>query len=224
MSTSLKWQKAEQLFHSGISLFEENRFEQALLELQTAEEYFRKLDAQGHPFAHSLSNGVTGLANALAMSGRCYHKLGNTKKAISCFETSLINSKFEKPKPFQAFTIVLYGDLAACYEKELARIDEQFTLTLLNQDSVIDTSFRFPFSLSKDAIPFARLYELAPERYPQFRDFYQRAKKQDAAIRKMSKSADEPSMKRMTVYVWGILFTIWAIYGVIMIEALFRRK
>ncbi len=84
------------MFENGYALFLEKRYVQALSELQRAEDAFRKLDARGHPFTIPLSNGVSGLANALALSGQCWQFLGNYEKAVLLYETSLINAKFEK--------------------------------------------------------------------------------------------------------------------------------
>jgi hypothetical protein len=88
----------------------------------------------------------------------------------------------------------------------------------------IDVSFRFPYSLLPDVIPVARLYELAPERYPHYKDYYQRAKERDTEIRRQSKTSDESAMKRTSIYVWSILAAIWAVYGVIVIKALVHSK
>jgi hypothetical protein len=80
------------------------------------------------------------------------------------------------------------------------------------KDLPIDPSYRFPFSLDKEAIPFARLYELAPDRYPQFGDFFFRAREKDAALRRTGKGADDTRMKKAGVTIWLILGSLWAVY------------
>ncbi len=102
MTLSLKRRAAESFYLNGYALFLEKRYMQAIAELQRAEDAFRKLDARGHPFTMPLSNGVSGLANSLALSGQCWQLLGNYEKAIPLYETSLINEKFEKKKPFRS--------------------------------------------------------------------------------------------------------------------------
>ncbi len=163
MPTSLKSRAAQQLYNAGFSLFQECRYEQALIELRRAEDAFRKLDVRGHPFNHVLPNGITGLANTLALSGRCHQRLGRIEKAIACFEASFINAKFERSKPFQVFVANLREDLLACYAREMDKLDEQTKLDITNRDIRVDTIYRFPFSLIREAILLARLYELAPE-------------------------------------------------------------
>jgi tetratricopeptide (TPR) repeat protein len=223
MSTSTKRRRAEDLYNSGRALFQEGLYNEALLELRRAQDAFRKWDALGHPFTSHLSNGISGLANALALSGLCYQKLGNFKAALTCYETSLINSKFEKKKALRDFKQTLAENIITCHEKILedAGGDRE---SFLARDPEIDISFRFPYSLPPDNIPFARLYELAPERYPRYKDFYQRAKKKDAEIRQLSKTSDESAMKRTSIYVWSILAAIWAVYGLIVMRALVHNK
>ena len=224
MSTSLTWRTAEELFNAGHALFEENRYEQAIVELRKAEEAFRKLDARGQPFNNTLSNGISGLANSLFLAGRCYQETGDIDHAITCYETSLINEKFEKAKPFRAFYAILRGVLIECYDLEREKIDDQTLQALLTQDVEIDPSFRFPFSLSSRSIVLARLYEFAPERYPHFKDFYVRAQKTDFTIRKKAgKELDESRMKRATISIWMILGLLWTIYSMIVVKALLPK-
>ena len=223
MSTSTKRRMAESMYNSGHALFQEGLYNEALIELRRAEDAFRVWDALGHPFADRLSNGISGLANTLALSGLCYLKLGNFKAALTCYETSLINSKFERKKALRHFKQMLAENLIICYEKTLegSGVDR---VSFLSRTPEIDISFRFPYSLPQDIVPFARLYELAPERYPQYKDFYERSKEKDAEIRRLSKTSDESAMKRTSVYVWGILAAIWIIYGLVVIEALVHHK
>jgi len=223
MSTSTKRRMAENMYNSGRALFQEGLYNEALIELRRAEDAFRAWDALGHPFATFLSNGISGLANTLALCGLCYQKLGNFKAALTCYETSLINSKFERKKALRDFKQMLAENLIVCYEKTLesAGVDR---VSFLNRTPEIDVSFRFPYSLTQDIVPFARLYELAPERYPQYKDFFERMKEKDAEIRRLSKTSDESAMRRTSIYVWGILAAIWVIYGLIVIKALVHDK
>jgi tetratricopeptide (TPR) repeat protein len=223
MSTSTKRRMAESMYNSGHALFQEGLYNEALIELRRAEDAFRSWDALGHPFADRLSNGISGLANTLALSGLCYLKLGNFKAALTCYETSLINSKFERKKALLHFKQILAENLIICYEKTLEGAGAE-RVSFLSRTPEIDVSFRFPYSLPQDIVPFARLYELAPERYPQYKDFYERAKEKDTEIRRLSKTSDESAMKRTSIYVWSILAAIWFIYGFIVIKALVHHK
>ncbi len=223
MSTSLKNRAAQQLYNAGFSLFQECRYEQALIELRRAEDAFRKLDVRGHPFNHLLPNGVTGLANTLTLSGRCYQRLGHTEKAIACFEASFINAAFERPKPFRAFIADLREDMIASYAQEMDKLDERTKLDIMNRGIRIDTIYRFPFSLTREASLIARLYELVPERYPQFKDFFVRVKEEDAALRRSDKGSDESRMKKASIYIWLTLGSLWAAYSVLVVRALFFK-
>ncbi|MGE5174148.1 MAG: hypothetical protein ACM3MD_10005 [Betaproteobacteria bacterium] len=223
MLISTKRRVAQQFYHTGFSLFQENRYEQALIELRRAGEAFRKMDARGHPFNHILPNGVTGLANSLALSGHCHQRLGNTQKAIASFEASYINARFERPKPFQTFVAGVREDLIACYAHGLDKFDQQTMLRTMVRDIQIDTTHRFPFSLTREAVPLARLYELAPERFPQFKDFFIRAKEKDAALRLSDKRSDESRMKKAGISLWVILGSLWAAYSLFMARAIFLK-
>ena len=223
MSTSTKRRMAESMYNSGHALFQEGLYNEALIELRRAEDAFRSWDALGHPFANRLSNGISGLANTLALSGLCYLNLGNFKAALTCYETSLINSKFERKKALRHFKQILAENLIICYEKTLEGAGVE-RVSFLSRTPEIDLSFRFPYSLPQDIVPFARLYELAPERYQQYKDFYERAKEKDTEIRRLSKTSDESAMKRTSIYVWGILAAIWVIYVFIVIKALVHHK
>ena len=213
---------AEQLYDAGFALFQEGRYEEALGDLNRAQEAFRQIDVKGHPFSNPLPNGISGLANTLFLQGRCCQQLRDYNNAVVFYETSLINSKFEKKKPFQAFQETLHENMAACYEKELETIDAATLAGLLKQEPKIDTAFSFPFSLDKDMIPIARIYELAPEHFRRFGDFYETARKRDAEIRDREKMSDITGKKKMGIYIWGILITVWAAYGLIVVKALLR--
>jgi len=223
MTTKLKRRMAQQLYDDGFSLFQQGNYEQAVAELRKAEDIFRTLDARGHPFSYSLANGVSGLSNTLALEGRCYLKLGDYRQAIPYYESSQINEKFEKKRPFQLFHSALRSEVASCYEKELEKIDPE-KLRALKQDPAIDISFLFPFSLPQELIPVARLYELAPERYPHIGDFYAATKKKDIKLRHMDKISDESAMKKLSFYIWGTLVSIWVAYGLFVLRTLVQRK
>jgi tetratricopeptide (TPR) repeat protein len=219
MTLFLKRRAGETLYENGYALFLEKRYLQALAELQRAEDAFRKLDARGHPFTTPLSNGVSGLANTLALSGQCWQLLGNYEKAVRLYETSLINAKFEKKKPFQTFMKTLQQNMLFCLQKKLECIDRTALQEMITQEPDIDVSYRFPFSLREDSILFARLYELAPDQHRQFKDFYTRARHKDAGMRRNDRSSDESSTKRMSVTIWGILFIITVVYIIVLIKA-----
>jgi tetratricopeptide (TPR) repeat protein len=216
MTLSLKRRAAVSLYENGYALFLENRFMQALAELQRAEDAFRELDARGHPFTIPLANGVSGLANTLALSGQCWQLLGNYEKAVRLYETSLINAKFEKKKPFQQFVTSLQKNMLFCYQQALERIDQNTLQRILTQEPDIDVYYRFPFSLREDTILIARLYELAPDHYGHFRDFYAGARLKDAGIRRSDRSSDEQTARRMSISIWGILFIITLVYFVVL--------
>ncbi len=224
MATSTKRRMAEEWFNAGRALFQEGRYNEALIELHRAEDAFRKQDARGHPFAGRLSNGVSGLANTLVLSGFCHQRLGIYKTAVTCYETSLINSKFEKKRALRNFRKTFSENLIVCYEKVLENAGGVDRQGLLNREPEIDISFRFPYSLSPDVIPIARLYELAPERYPQYKDYFQRAKEKDTEYRRLSKTSDESTMRKMSIYVWGIIVVIWMIYGLIAVKTMLQAK
>lgn len=213
---------AEERFNAGRALFQEGRYNEALIELHRAEDAFRKQDAPGHPFAVNLSNGVSGLANTLFLSGQCCQKLGDHKAALTYYETSLINAKFEKKRAFRAFMRQLSENMIFCYERTVEESGAGKRDLLLSTAPEIDVSFRFPYSLQPDLIPFARLYELAPERYPRYKDYFQRAKEKDAEYRRLSKTSDESTMRKMSIYVWGIIVVIWTIYGLIVVKTLLQ--
>ncbi len=223
MSTLPKRRMAEQLYDAGSALFQEGRYEEALGELNRAQEAFRQIDVRGHPFADPLSNGISGLANALFLQGRCCQKLGDYNNAVVFYETSLINSKFEKKQPFQAFQKNVHENMAACYEKELETINATTLAGLLKQEPKIDTAYTFPFSLDKDMILMARIYELAPERYRRFKDFYETARKRDAALRERESMSDIATTRKMSIYIWGILITVWVSYGLIVVKAFLHK-
>lgn len=218
MIFSMKRRTAESLYENGYALFLEKRYLQAFAEFQRAEDAFRKLDARGHPFTIPLPNGVSGLANTLALSGQCWQLLGNYEKAIPLYETSLINAKFERKKPFQEFKKTLQQNMLFCYQKKLELLDPKALQQLVMQEPDIDIYYRFPFSLREDTILIARLYELSPDEHRQFKDFYTRAQHKDAAMRRSDHNSDERAMKKMSISIWGILFVITAVYIIVLIN------
>jgi tetratricopeptide (TPR) repeat protein len=214
---------AKQLYDAGYALFQEGRYEESFRELNRAQAAFREIDVRGHSFFRPLSNGISGLANTLYLQGLCCQKLGDFNNAVTFYETSFINSKFEKSKPFQSFRESFRENMITCYEKELETIDASRLADLLMHEPKIDTAFVFPFSLNKDVIYIARLFELAPERFQQFRVFYERARQRDAEIREREKMSDVATTKKMSIYIWGILVTVWVAYGLIVVKALLHK-
>lgn len=223
-TSSVQRRSAEQFFKSGQALFNQGLYNDALGELNRAENAFRELDARGHPFSSPLSNGVSGLANSLALSALCCRKLGNYRSALAFYETSLINAKFEKKKPFRAFLKQINEEMNFCYEQICGAVSLEDRKSLLAREPEIDISFRFPYSLSPELVPFARLYELAPARHPDYADCYLRALRKDAEIRRQSKTTDDSTMKRMSISIWGILLMIWAVYAIIALQALMDKR
>ena len=223
MSTFSKRCTAIQFYNAGYLLFQERRYEHALIDLRKAEEAFLNLDAPGHAFSHALPNGVTGLANTLALIGRCYQQLGDTATALTSFETSLINAKFERQRPFRSFFRTLKEHMISCYAMNLEKIDDRTLHDILTREAAIDTAYRFPFSLSGEAFTIARLYELAPDRYPRFREFSVHAQQQDGLIRRTNKQSDESRMKKASIYIWVLLGSLWAIYSIFMAGTIFSK-
>jgi tetratricopeptide (TPR) repeat protein len=214
---------AEQSFNTGYELFQQNHYEQALVELQRAECGFRTLDARGHPFSAALPNGVSGLANALALAGQCHLYLRNWEQAAVCFETSLINAQFEKKRSFQVFLQSLKPDIVLCYSQALKQYDEQTLGSLLRGEIEIDTAFCFPFSLNKKLFPLARLYELAPKQYPQFKGFYSRARETDLELERSATGSDRSRLKITGIAIWVVLGTLWALFSLLVSKALFIK-
>ena len=222
MSTITKNQIAMQFYDAGNTLFQEGRFPEAVEKLKRAEDVFRKLDARGHPFGHPLPNGVSGLANACYLQGLCYQKMGDYSAAIMCFETGLINEKFERKRRSRPFLKSLKEQLLTCYEKELEKMPPRTVDGLLRKDPEIDLSFSFPFSLAPELVPIARLYELEPERYQRFKEFYTRARHKSSKIRRTGEKTDEAVMQTMSFYVWGIIVVLWLVYGFVVMKALYN--
>jgi tetratricopeptide (TPR) repeat protein len=215
---------AQQVFERGSALLQQQKYEQALVDLQKAEQLFRKIDISGHPFTIPLSNGVSGLANALALSGLCYLKQGDFRKAARCYESSLINSKFEKMWPFRTFVKTINANLVTCYDAMLRSKRPEDLAEMLKCEPDIDTAYEFPFSLSEYAAILARLFELSPDRFADHRQFYLQAKAKDRNIRQREKKSDEASMRKLSFLIWSILIIIWGIYGVVVIKVLINKN
>ena len=211
---------AQQVFDSGAALLQQHEYEQAIVDLQHAEQLFRKIDVGGHPFTVPLPNGVSGLANTLALSGFCFMNMGDCRKAIQCYESSFINAKFEKIRPFRTFAKTVNENLITCYETMLLSKQPEDITKVLKSDPDIDTVYEFPFSLTEYDAILARLFELSPDRYADHRQFYLRAKAKDREIRRREKKSDEASMRKLSFLIWSILIIIWAMYGVVVIKAL----
>lgn len=225
MTTVDTWRAAEQSYLAGRSLFEQGKFSEALAELTKAEEGFRKFDVRGHPFWRVLDNGLSGLAYTLYLKGQCLEHLGDCASALICYETSLINRKFERKRPLKKFWQALRNQMTACYELRLNSGDAGRIADLLNaRDFRIDSSYSFPFSLDDDRLPIARLYELDPGRFPQFKEFYARAKELDARLRRRSEVPGFSSVKRLAFAVGGAMALIWITYGIIVYRALLLKR
>ncbi len=223
MATNLKWREAVQYYNQGLVLYRENRFEQALTELRRAADAFRKLDARGTFLHRCLPNGVSGQANALVLTGQCHFHLGEFEQAVTCFETALINEQFEDPASFQKVQSNIRADIIACYAALVQKINPD-TLSLQSYYPIeIDSTFRFPFSLPRDLVPLARLYELAPEHYAHYAEFYQRAWKTHEELRRADKDLDIDGsrMHKATRSIWTLLGVLWTIYTIIVFKALF---
>jgi hypothetical protein len=223
MSTSTLRRSAEQSFEAGSALAHEGRYEQALIELRRAEEGFRRLDAPGRPFGCFLENGVSGLANTLALSGRCNLSLGRWDKAAVCFETSFINERFERPSSFPAFVREVEPELVEAYARLLDHADPNSLQTLITGDPIIDTAFRFPYSLDPEALAQARLYELAPGRYHRFRDFHARVRGLDLELRKSERKPDEAGLRKAGLIVALALGALLGLYALVGLKALLLR-
>jgi tetratricopeptide (TPR) repeat protein len=225
MTTVDIWRAAEQIYLTGRTLFEQGKFSDALAELAKAEDAFRKFDVRGHPFWHVLDNGLSGLAHTLYLKGQCLENLGDCAGALLCYETSLINKKFERSRPFKKFWRALRLQMTTCYEMRLNIGDTGRIADLLNPEDIkIDISYIFPFSLDVDRMPLARLYELDPGRYRQFRDFYVRAKERDGRLRRLSQASDVSSVKRLGLLVGGTMALLWITYGIVVYRALFLKR
>lgn len=210
---------AEQAFRRAAVLAEEGRYAEAVSDLRKAGDIFRRLDATGHPFNVTLENGVSGFANVLLLLGKCHLQKGNLPAAIEAFETSMINARFERVLPYRSFRKTVEEYLADCYERLLAQTSND-ALPPPDQQPPIDLSYRFPFSLPVERIPFARLYELAPQRFPHYRVFYEQSRSKDFALRRAGRKADDATMRTISIGVWSVLVAIWLVYVIVVVRSL----
>lgn len=217
-SSSQETKAARTLFDEGMTLFQEQRYPQALTVLQQAADKYRAVDARGHPFNDTLPNGISGLANTLALMGRCLRNRGDEDGALTFFEMSLVNERFERKKSFKKFLRGIQEDLRACYEHKLERYSEKAIDDLLRQPVQIDTRYRFPFSLDGKLVALARLYEIAPIPYERFRAFYDTSRKTDNEVRRNIRDTDETAIRTLGYSLWAVLFVIWSVYVVILIR------
>ncbi len=220
MLTTDTTQDAIAAYRKGSSLVQQEQYREAIPFLHEAAESFRRYAAEGHPAEHTLENGVTAMANAMYLLGVCHERTGNISRAITCLETACINERFERSAPFRAFLQDLQAVLASCYEWQIKTTGRDDVSPLLNLEPITDSTCRFPFSLAPEIIPYARLYELAPQRYQQYRQFYYRAKKMDAVLRSAGSKADEATMQKISIIVWTVIATIWIVYGFVAIRTL----
>lgn len=221
MSTKEKLQNARQLFESGLSLYGEERYTEALEKFIRARDAFRWYDIRGNAFGKPLPNGVSGLANSFYREGMCRQRLGDFRQAADAYESSFINKKFERSGPFKAFLAPLRENLIACYETLAQDILKKDAVNELIQNPVIDdVSYRFPCSLQPSLIPLARLYELAPNTYAHLKAFYGQARQSDLHVRRLKSVPDESAMKKISIYVWSIIIVLWAAYGLVVFRAL----
>lgn len=221
MSTRNKLHNATQLFESGMSLFREERYPEALEKFITAQGSFRRYDAPGNAFGMPLSNGVSGLANSLYMEGQCRQRVGDFQRAAVAYESSFINEKFERSRPFKAFLAPLKQNLVTCYEyltRDILHTSDAGRSIPL--PSIDDVSFKFPCSLPPSLIPLARLYELAPDRYGHLKEFYDHARASDLHERRLKRIPDESAMIKISMYVWSIIIILWTTYGIVVFRAL----
>lgn len=213
-------QQAKGLYDAGAALFHDRQYGQSLAELRKAEDAFRKIDARGHPFISTLANDVSGLANTLLLAGLCHQKLGDQRSAAICLETCTINAKFEKRRPLRTFLRTRDEHLVECYGRILAEGGVDALSRISASDPDIDTTLLFPFSLRQEhAVHAARLFELAPDQYARFGEFYRRAKGKDAELRRRERKTDETTMRNMSIFIWGVLIAIWAVYGMVAFRA-----
>lgn len=221
MATTAKRRAAEQLYEAGRFLIEEGRYDEALAALERAEDAFRKLDVRGRLFRTHLSNGISGLANTLFLKGTCLSRLGDYERAATAFESSLVNSRFEKKRALKRFCARLKPALVECYRNLIK--DTERLHSLANRTPDINTEFIFPFSLDPDLIPAARLYELAPEQFESFKELYERGKEKDRALRGLSVLEGEKVMRRIRIAAWSMITVLWSAYGYIAVRAILKK-
>ncbi len=219
LTTDIK-QEALRAYRSGVSLLQQDKFRDAIPFLMRAADGFRAYDAEGHPAEYALENGVSALANALYHLAACYERSGNFSQAITCLETVRINERFEHSGPFRAFLHNLAPLLVSCYEQQVAASGLKDVSALVGGRPVRDVTCRFPFSLAPEAIAYARLYELAPQRYHQYRKFYENARDIDSVLRSSGSRTDEMTMRKTSIVVWSVIAAVWIVYGIVVLKTL----
>lgn len=219
MGTPSDTRTAEQFYEAGQFLANEERYEEALAALDRAEEAFRRLEAGIWPCRIYFQSGVSGLAETLKLKGICFQNLGDYRRAAESYETSLINFRFEKKKPFTEFCKTLSPLLIACYERLL----DGHSPKSHEQDIDIDISYKFPFSMPPNLIPLARLYELEPARFRSFEGTYMHAHKKDLALRRSRRTPAERALRAVSIAAWGMLIAIWVLYGYALAKTLCGR-
>ena len=223
MPNTITRELAEKSYRRGAALVEEHRHAEAVAELQRAEDLFRQLDARGHPFNYTRENGISGLANSLSLLGFCLMRVGDLPAAIDALESSMVNKRFERTIPFRSFRKSVEENLLQCYELLLSEKGLEKIVPVTEGEPPIDLAYQFPFSLPKPVIPLARLYELAPGRHPQYRSFYERARRKDAALRRAGNRTDDTTLRKISVGIWSILAAIWLAYGIVVVRTLMIR-
>jgi len=219
LTTDIK-QDALEAYRNGISLLQQDKFRDAIPFLMRAADGFRAYDAEGHPAEHALENGVSALANALYLLGVCYEQSGNFSQAITSLETARINERFERSGPFHTFLHNFAPLLISCYEQQIAASGPKDVNAIVGSRPVLDVTCRFPFSLAPEAIAYARLYELAPQRYQQYRHFYESARKIDSVLRSSGSRTDEMTMHKTSIVVWSVIALVWIVYGIVVLRTL----
>jgi tetratricopeptide (TPR) repeat protein len=217
-------QKAQNLFEQASSLFQQGRLEQALVDLEQAEALFRQADLPGSPRILALENGISGLANTLALAGRCHQQRGDLNAAVRCYELSFLNANFEKALPLRRFSSDVNAALIDCYTRIRDAMPRERIEHFLNGDPDISTGARFPYSLEQDASVLARLFELDPAQHAGYRMAYLRARQRDNEARTREKRSDAAMMRRFSVSIWATLMVIWALYGLFVVNTLLKEK
>jgi tetratricopeptide (TPR) repeat protein len=224
MTDTVSRDTALHLYRNGEALFRQQRYDEAASELRKAGDLYRHHDALGHPFNLIHENGVSGLANTLFLLGICLRASGNIPESIKALEASLVNERFERQARFRSFRSDVERELAACYEQQVRATDSRTAASLQQDELALDLDYRFPFSLDLALVPFARLYELDPANHAGYRDFYERARKKDATLRRAESRTDDSTMRMISVGIWSVLVLVWIAYGLAVVRALLQHN
>ena len=223
MPTSGQTDVSAENYRQALTLIHEGRFREAIPLLNRSADDFRGHAAEGHPTELVFENGISALANVLIHLGICYERTGDLHRALNCFETALINERFERKRAFRLFQKELIPRLVSCYEQLIAENQRSFPDRGPQVPKVVDATCRFPFSLPSLVLPYARLFELDPSRYAKFKTFYEDARLRDDEQRSSGGPTDETVMRKVTFGVWGVLSVIWILYGIIVTRALLQH-